>query len=222
MKRKILSILLAIGVIASMSVVMTGCGKKEKVVEPVETEKTVTTETNKDGMVITTTKNGNTTTTTKTYKEGNVTYEITETDTIIEDDAPMDVDGYKITDSAELNLSYIGDAFKNDYHKAKLNGFEITENKIIMDIETDIQLNQGYYTINSVGENAKKIGQDKIGLVFNDNIDGKQIVEFDRTIFDNLPADSKLEPGWSNNPIFFFLSDSNDNMIIIDAFMSLD
>ena len=219
MKRKTLSILLAISIIASMSVSMTGCGKKEKVVEPVETEKTVTTETNKDGMVITTTKNGNTTTTTKTYKEGNVTYNIKSTESVIDENTPMDEEGYKIIEAPHINLSYIGDARKNDIFKAKLNGFEITDDLIKLNIDTDIDLVDGFYTINA--EKGEKLGQDKIGLTFREDTAGNKVVEFDRTIFDNLPENSNLEANWRNNPIFFFLNDAKDNVIIVDAFFNL-
>ena len=218
MKRKILSILLAIGVIASMSVVMTGCGKKD--IEPVQTEtETTKTETKEDGTVVTTKKDGNTTTTTKTYKEGNVTYEITTTESVIDENTPIDEEGYKIIDAPHINLSYIGDARKNNDFKAKLNGFDITDEKIILNIETTIDLVDGFYTINST--KGEKLGQDNVGLRFSKDSNGNQIVEFDRTIFNNLPEDSKLEPGWNNNPIYFFLNDKNDNVIIIDAFLNI-
>lgn len=217
MKKKTLSTLLLIGIIASMSVSMTGCGKKESV-KPVQSESEIHKQETENGISVTTT-DGKIITTTKTDENGNVTYEFEEDKSGIKEELPMEEDGYKKTTDAQLNLSYIGDAVKNDSFKSKLNGFGITDEKITMHLETDIDLNSGYYIINST--DGKQLGQDKIGLTINKDANGNQIVEFDRTIFENLPEDSKLESGWSNNPIIFFLSDNNDNIIVVDAFMSL-
>lgn len=219
MRKQILSTILIVGILASVSISMTGCGKKEEIkpvesVQPETKTENITTKTEKDGVMVTTTKNGNTKTTTKTYKEGNVTYEIIDTETTIEDDVPRGFDGYKIMDTPDINLSYIGDAINNGNHKAKLNAYEVFNDKIVVDVETDIQLTDGFYIINSL--EGEELIEEKIGLVIIPNDDNKTYkIEFDRTIFEN---NSKFKAEWKDNDMFLFLYDEDDNFIIIDPY----